>query len=701
MKPQKLFSFVILFFFVGFMAVFVSGKEKTKLPPQHKKWIEEEVVYIITPAEKEIFYKLETDRERDLFIKEFWRQRDPTPGTPKNEFRDKHYQRIEHVKTTRMWLQPKLQNSWRTDRGRIYITLGEPQQIFRFSTSQVYPAEIWYYQGDPGHGQPGHFRLLFFKRNGHGEFKLYNPIADGPRSLSPFSWMCGRCSTDDDYDKYAYGLIARDVSVELAAASLSAFPGQGMSLDNAWTLRMPSTILMSEVHTYPHKKVEDEYVYEFLENKASVEVSYSVNYIGCRSRVDVIQAPSGEFFVNYAVEPETLSIDLFENSYFTNLKATIRVTDKEEKTIFQQERNFPIEMKKDQLNKIKERPFHLYDNFPLVPGNYRFNLLLENTVSKEFTSLEKDLYVPEPGSFFMGSLILTNRVNPDSPYGQANKAFKIGNLQVYPSLRKRFYQKDKIYLFFQIHGLNPSLQEKGILEYSFYKGEELIQTRKKRISEYKDKQIILEEIFLEGFPIGNCRVMVSFLDEEGKQILSSQEEFSVDANPLPESWVMSQTYPCLDDPIYSVLLGNQYFNKGELMRGSDELERAYSANPDSVEYALNFARVLLSMKEYGKMKEILTLFLDKPVQKYTLYKLLGIAHQGLEEYEKAIDCYLDYISHEGASFDILNSIALCHYQLDHDKEALRAWEKSLEMNPDQDEIKEVIKILKEKIKRES
>jgi tetratricopeptide (TPR) repeat protein len=309
--------------------------------------------------------------------------------------------------------------------------------------------------------------------------------------------------------------------------------------------------------------------------------------------------------------------------------------------------------------------------------------------------------VPEPGSFSMGSLILTNRMNPESPYGQANKAFKIENFQVYPSLRKRFYQKDKMYLFFQIHGLNPSLKEKSILEYSFYKGEELIQTRKKRISEYKDKQIILEEIFLEGFPIGNCRVMVSFLDEEGKQILSSQEEFSVDANPLPESWVMSQTYPCLDDPIYSVLLGNQYFNKGELMRGCDELERAYSANPDSVEYALNFARVLLSMKEYGKMKEILTLFLDKPVQKYTLYKLLGIAHQGLEEYEKAIDCYLDYISHEGASFDILNSIALCHYQLDHDKEALRAWEKSLEMNPDQDEIKEVIKILKEKIKRES
>ncbi|MFO7980389.1 MAG: GWxTD domain-containing protein [Candidatus Aminicenantes bacterium] len=698
MKRENFIASVIISFFICFMAVWVSGKEKTTLPPQYKKWMEEEVVYIITPAEKEVFYKLETDRERDLFIKEFWRQRDPMPGTPKNEFKEEHYRRIDHVKTTRMWLQPKLKNSWRTDRGRIYITLGEPQQIARFSDTEVHPAEIWYYQGNPRHGQPGQFSLLFFKRYGSGEFELYNPITDGPRSLTPLSWMCGGCSTDDDYDKYAYALI-RVVSVELAAASLSSFPGQGMSLDNAWALRMPSTILMSEVHTYPHKKVEDEYAYEFLEHKASVEVSYSAYYIGNRSRVDVIQDPSGEYFVNYAVEPETLSIDLFENSYLTNLKATIRVTNTEEKTIFQQERNFSIEMKKDQVKKIKERPFHLYDNFPLIPGNYRFNLLLENTVSKEFTSLEKDLWVPEPGSFFMGSLILTNRINPDSPYGQANKAFKIGNLQIYPSLEKRFYQKDKMHLFFQIIGLNPSLQENGILEFVFYRGEEPFQTRKKKLIEYRDKQNILEEISLEEFPPGHYLLKVSFLDEEGKCTLSSQEEFSVDANPLPESWVMSHTYPCLEDPIYSVLLGNQYFNNGDLMRGCDEMERAYSAKPDSVEYALNFARVLLSMKEYEKIKEVLSPFLDKPVQKYTLYKFLGIAHQGLEEYEKAIDYYLEYISHEGASFDVLNSVALCHYQLGRNGEALRAWEKSLEMNPKQEEIKEVIKILKEKIKR--
>ncbi|MGB3860740.1 MAG: GWxTD domain-containing protein, partial [Candidatus Aminicenantaceae bacterium] len=56
-----------------------------------EKWIKEEVVYIITPKERAVFKKLETEKERGMFIEEFWRHRDPTPGTPRNEFREEHY----------------------------------------------------------------------------------------------------------------------------------------------------------------------------------------------------------------------------------------------------------------------------------------------------------------------------------------------------------------------------------------------------------------------------------------------------------------------------------------------------------------------------------------------------------------------------------------------------------------------------------
>lgn len=694
----RLFSLVFLF---NLFLAFAFMEDKSKLPPKYKKWIEEEVVYIITPAEKEVFLKLETDKQRDLFIQEFWRHRDPTPGTLKNEFKDEHYRRIEYVNTKKMWGQTKLKNSWRTDRARIYITLGPPQHIEHYSSIDIYPAEIWYYQGNPKYGQPSNFSLLFFKRHGGGEFVLYNPILDGPRNLTPLAWMCSSCSTDDQFDAYAYQLISQNVSIELASASLSSFPGQGMSLGSAWSLRMPSTILVSKVHTYPHKKVDDDYAYEFLESKTSVEVSYSVYYIGNNARVDVLQAPSGINFINYIVEPEVLTFDIFEDKYIANFKASIRVTDTEEKTIFQQERNFPIDMREEQINKIRERPFHLYDSFPLIPGNYRLNLLLENTVSKEFTSFEKNIWISETGSPLMSSLVLADRIKRDPLNSQINRAFKIGDLQIYPPLRKTFSQLNKLYIFFQIHELSPRLQKTGILEFTFDREGETFQTYRKKLADYDNKRDILEDTSLEKFPLGDYTLLISLLDEDERVILSNEEKFSVQAKQLPESWILNPTYPSLDDPAYLSLLGNQYIHKGEILKGCEKLEKALSSNPESIAYALNYARALLALHDYKKMQKILSLFLDRPDENYILYKFLGIAYQGLEEYEKAVDLYFQYISHGGASFDTLNSIAICHYQLGNNREALRAWEKSLEMNPNQEELKEAVKILKEKIKKKN
>ena len=76
-----------------------TGKKATSkdLPPQYRKWLEEEVVYIITPKERGVFLQLDTDRDREVFIAAFWRQRDPTPGTDKNEFRVEHYRRIAYA----------------------------------------------------------------------------------------------------------------------------------------------------------------------------------------------------------------------------------------------------------------------------------------------------------------------------------------------------------------------------------------------------------------------------------------------------------------------------------------------------------------------------------------------------------------------------------------------------------------------------
>jgi len=125
---EKIFSISgILLITLLLFPFLLYSKKKTELPPKYKKWIEEEVVYIITPKEREVFYQLETDAQRDRFIEEFWRQRDPTPGTPRNEFKEEHYRRIEYA--NKWFGRGTPIPGWKTDRGRVYIILGEP--IFR------------------------------------------------------------------------------------------------------------------------------------------------------------------------------------------------------------------------------------------------------------------------------------------------------------------------------------------------------------------------------------------------------------------------------------------------------------------------------------------------------------------------------------------------------------------------------------------
>ncbi|MDH5744945.1 MAG: GWxTD domain-containing protein, partial [Candidatus Aminicenantes bacterium] len=163
-----------LLFFLPLTAQKISIKD---LPSKFRKWLEEEAVYIITPKEKDVFLQLETDSERDLFIEAFWKHRDPTPGTPKNEFKEEHYRRIEYANSRFGIGSPK--PGWRTDRGRIYIILGEPMSRDVYSSQrELRDTEIWFYQDMTKYGLPLAFNVVFYRKGFSGDFELYSPNND-------------------------------------------------------------------------------------------------------------------------------------------------------------------------------------------------------------------------------------------------------------------------------------------------------------------------------------------------------------------------------------------------------------------------------------------------------------------------------------------------------------------------------------------
>jgi GWxTD domain-containing protein len=139
----------------------------------YTEWLNEDVVYIITAKERAAFQKLKNEEQRDKFIAEFWARRDPTPGTPENEFKEEHYRRIAYANERFAGTNP----GWKTDRGRIYILYGPPDEIdFHPSGGTndkgrvLPPFEDWRYRYIDGAGKD--VAIEFVDRDRTGDFVL-------------------------------------------------------------------------------------------------------------------------------------------------------------------------------------------------------------------------------------------------------------------------------------------------------------------------------------------------------------------------------------------------------------------------------------------------------------------------------------------------------------------------------------------------
>jgi len=691
----------LILIFPLIFSVLLHAKKNPKLPEKYKNWLEEEVVYIITSKEKKVFKQLETDNQRDLFMEEFWRQRDPTPGTPQNEYREEHYRRIEYANK---WLgRGTSKLGWKTEQGRIYIILGEPIYKDHFHNSQyIYPTELWFYQGNVSQGLEPFFYIVFYKRWGTGDFILYSPQTDGPQSLVPLtshelrpenrSFLARQRSSSRTFDEEkggtAYGIIKERVSYDLAQASISLIPG-GASISPT-----ESDKLLGKVDTFPQRNIDDVYAYDFLRDKASVEVSYSVYYIGNTSVVRILQDESGHFFVHYSIQPQNLSLSAYKDRYYSNIQISGRVTDLEGRTVFQYEREYPLDFGKEQIKQLKMIPMAIQDSFPLVPGSYKVSVLLQNTVSKEFTSFERDIIIPESETFWMDDLVLAYMKKKDQKL--LKSSFKIEDERFYPCLSREFAPEDTLYLFFQLYGLTEEQREEGWIKYAFFKKGKEQYVRKRRIKEYEGVLNFLEEFSLKDFPPSSYSIRVSVLDRDEREVLFEEEKFSVLSKVHARPWIQLKRFPGSGDPVYSFIRGAQLLNKGEAEKAEKELKNAYDMSPEREDFAIAYARVLLYREANEDVIRALMPFAEKKVSDDNLYYLLGRAHQGLEEFEEAISFYQNYISHEGVSFQVLNSIGECYFQMGNHEEAQRALEKSLEIKPDQPEIKKKLEEIKKR-----
>lgn len=115
-------------------------QQKNALDPW-QRWLKQDVVYIISDEEEAAFERLKTDEDRQQFVEQFWARRDPTPSTPENEFKQEHYRRIGYANEHYASNLPI--PGWKTDRGRIYIMYGPPDEIESHPAGGSYERPRW------------------------------------------------------------------------------------------------------------------------------------------------------------------------------------------------------------------------------------------------------------------------------------------------------------------------------------------------------------------------------------------------------------------------------------------------------------------------------------------------------------------------------------------------------------------------------
>lgn len=164
------------------------------LPAKYQQWLNEDVVWIVTPEERSAFSQLKSDEERDKFMNQFWERRDPTPGSTENKVKDEHYRRIayanEHFATPGT-------AGWKADRGRIYIVYGPPDEIESHpARDSAKPTEAWLYHSIRENTPPQkvvvqgkeelrtqmvtrkNVVMTFVDTNGHGDYQLQAPATN-------------------------------------------------------------------------------------------------------------------------------------------------------------------------------------------------------------------------------------------------------------------------------------------------------------------------------------------------------------------------------------------------------------------------------------------------------------------------------------------------------------------------------------------
>jgi GWxTD domain-containing protein len=679
--------------------VTLTGKHRReaikKLSPHHKFWFDM-VTHISTREERDVFLRLSNDRDKDMFINAFWLQRDPTPGTPSNEYKTEIEKRFSEA--NEQFGRTSGRPGWMTDRGKFYMILGKPNSIDRFDSKPgLYPARVWFYYGDKSLGLPTYFNITFFQPKGTTEWKLYNPATHGPDKLMILHQPVDR----DDYVTL-YSKIYK-IAPTLAHASISMLPNEALGNYN-FSISLRSNLILSNIYDAPKRKINVSYATNFLNYKGFVNVDASINYIENTHLVSISRYERFGFnFVNISVKPKQLSLGYSDEKgqYYFNLELSVSLK-KGEDFIHQYSKNFDFYIDPDNVESLKGNGVVLHDSFPVLPGKYKLMVFVKNTVGKEFTYFDMDIESKPQGAMAMlstpvlGYKLEDRADNFFSPY-------RLKRRKLFVDTDKTFRVKERPYLWLGVYNLSKELWQNGKLVIHLRGLNERAKFKKTfqlNLNNYEyDKNLnIFYRLSETGLSPDYYELEIRLLDKLGILVDKQGSNFSV--SPMKSVGYPMETFKRsrLDNPyLMYFIMGNQYENVGNYSQAEKLYEQSVSNRPGFGKGHVALLTVLNRTKKYTRvLVEVEKIKNIKELQ-FDYYLIKGTALYGMKDFNAALDELLKANKIYNSDIRVLNLLGFTLANLKNYPEAIKALEASLNLDRQQPFIRKAHKELKQKL----
>ena len=493
-----------------------------------QRWLKEDVAYIITEEERKTFKRLQNAEEREQFIEQFWLHRDPTPDSVENEYKEEVYRRIAYAN---QYFGSGFAG-WRSDRGRIYITFGPPDEreenvgggMYQRPMdegggfTQTYPFERWRYRYLEDIGT--NIEIEFVDKSLTGEFRM---------AMDPSE---------------------KDALINIPGAGLTHLEAMGMAskVDRVLGIEHQQIGQGSDLRPYTPSKSKFERMDQFvklqrpppvkfrdLEDVVRTRISY--NLFPFEVRTDFVRVTSSTVLAALTVQVNVkdMTFEDMEGIQRGLVNVFGRVTTLTGRVVQTFEDVIQVDVPAEQLELYLNQKRVYWQGMPLRSGLYRLDLVLKDIHSGNMGTSRMALRVPRyyEDTLAASSLILADRLERVSTRQIGKGQFVIGSTKVRPSVGEKFSRNQRLGIYLQVYNLatdEKTRKPSATVEYALQKNGQTLFQLTENSDEIKGafRQITVEKLLpLESLEPGRYKLQVKVTDRIKKQSITPTATFTI------------------------------------------------------------------------------------------------------------------------------------------------------------------------------